>query len=111
MMNKAAVAQLLGCCERSLERRVRDGQFPPCARFGKENLWFESVVDKWLQQQRDEQLAWEPPKKDRSRKARAKRTERGEPAGNPTKAPEAPRSVFSAQALSQIGKSGQSTNV
>ena len=62
MLCKAAVANRLGCCERSLERKVRDGQFPPALRFGKESLWFESVLDAWLEVKRDEQQAWKPRK-------------------------------------------------
>lgn len=76
ILNKPAVATLLGCSERTLERRVRDGQFPPPVQFGKDSCWFESVVHKWLEAQRDAQLAWEPrPSKTRAgrggRKARS----------------------------------------
>ena len=60
LMTKAEVAQTLKCSERTLERLVRDGGFPPPLRHGKEALWFESVVQKWLQRQRDAQLAWVP---------------------------------------------------
>lgn len=45
----AAMATLLGCSERTLERRVHDGQFPPPVQFGKDSCWFESVVHKWLE--------------------------------------------------------------
>ena len=70
MLSKAAVANLLGCCERSLERKVRDGQFPPAVRFGKDSFWFESVVHAWLEAKREEQQAWKPRKTARPVKAR-----------------------------------------
>ena len=71
MLNKIQVATLIGCVPRSLERRVRDGHFPPALRFGKEVFWFQSVVHQWLERQRDQQLAWEPQPVP-SRKASAK---------------------------------------
>lgn len=60
LMPKADVARTLKCSERTLERLVRAGGFPPPLRHGKEVLWFESVVHRWLQRQRDAQLAWTP---------------------------------------------------
>lgn len=59
-LTKATVAQLLCCSERTLERMVRADAFPPALRHGKEALWFESVVQQWLQRQRQAQLAWAP---------------------------------------------------
>ncbi|MDE2255784.1 MAG: helix-turn-helix domain-containing protein [Betaproteobacteria bacterium] len=60
LLNKATVAQRLSCSERTLERLVRKAQFAPPLRHGKEALWFESVVTRWLAQQREQQLAWTP---------------------------------------------------
>lgn len=59
-MPKAEVAQALKCSERTLERLVRAGSFPPPLHHGKAVLWFESVVQLWLQRQREAQLAWTP---------------------------------------------------
>ncbi|MBL0719754.1 hypothetical protein JI742_07615 [Piscinibacter sp. Jin2] len=58
LMTKTDVADLMRCCERTLERRVRAGDFPPSVRFGKESLWFQSVVHDWLQRQRAQQQQW-----------------------------------------------------
>lgn len=60
LMPKSDVAQTLKCSARTLERLVRAGGFPPPLRHGKEALWFESVVQQWLQRQRQAQLAWAP---------------------------------------------------
>ena len=60
MLNKSVVSTLLGCSERTLERRVREQLFPAPVQFGRDSMWFESVVHKWLQAQLDEQLLWKP---------------------------------------------------
>ncbi|MBN2692543.1 MAG: helix-turn-helix domain-containing protein, partial [Burkholderiaceae bacterium] len=60
LLTKSTVSDLLHCSERTLERLVRSGEFPPPLRHGKEALWFESVVQHWLQTQREAQLAWVP---------------------------------------------------
>ena len=60
LMRKAEVAQTLKCSERTLERLVCAGHFPPPLNHGKQALWFESVVQAWLQRQREAQLAWAP---------------------------------------------------
>lgn len=57
LLTKSTIAELLHCSERTLERLVRSGGFPPPLRLGKEALWFESVAQHWLQAQRDFQLA------------------------------------------------------
>jgi predicted DNA-binding transcriptional regulator AlpA len=59
MLSKRSVAALLGCSPRTVERRVRAKEFPPPLQFGKDGMWFESVVDKWLHARREEQLSWE----------------------------------------------------
>ena len=58
LLTKADVAELLRCCERTIERQVRDRAFPPPQKFGKESLWFQSVVHDWLARRRDEQQRW-----------------------------------------------------
>ena len=61
LMPKAEVAQTLKCSERTLERLVRAGSFPPPLGHSKQTLWFELVVQAWLQRQREAQLAWTSP--------------------------------------------------
>lgn len=58
LLTKADVAELLRCCERTIERQVRDRAFPPPQKFGKESLWFQSVVHDWLARRREEQQRW-----------------------------------------------------
>jgi predicted DNA-binding transcriptional regulator AlpA len=58
LLTKADVATLLRCSERTIERQVKLGAFPPAQRFGKEALWFESVVHAWLASCRDRQQRW-----------------------------------------------------
>ncbi len=104
MLSKSAVAQMLGCSERSLERMVRRRTFPPALRFGKECLWFESVVHAWLEARRAEQLDWQ---NEAAAKARASKSPR---AGGRTRtqreADDGPsvRSVFTAEQLVQAGR-------
>lgn len=58
LMNKCDVAKLLRCCERTLERQVKLRAFPPPQKFGKESLWFETVVHGWLAKRQEEQMQW-----------------------------------------------------
>jgi predicted DNA-binding transcriptional regulator AlpA len=58
LLTKADIAGLLRCCERTIERQVREGAFPPPERFGKESLWFQSVIHAWLNRRRESQLRW-----------------------------------------------------
>ena len=58
LLTKADVAELLRCCERTIERQVREGAFPPPQRFGKESLWFQSVIHMWLDKRREAQKRW-----------------------------------------------------
>ncbi|WP_374662842.1 helix-turn-helix transcriptional regulator [Inhella sp.] len=58
LLTKAEVAELLRCSERTIERRVKLGEFPPSLRNGKETLWFESVVHAWLARCQAVQLQW-----------------------------------------------------
>lgn len=60
LLTKSIVSKLLHCSERTLERLVQNGGFPPPVRLGKEVRWFESAVQHWLQTQREAQLAWTP---------------------------------------------------
>lgn len=58
LMTKTDVAELLRCCERTIERQVKEGAFPPPQRFGKESLWFQSVIHTWLNRRREAQMQW-----------------------------------------------------
>lgn len=58
LMTKADIAELLRCCERTVERQVRQGAFPPPQKFGKASLWFQSVVHAWLTKRREQQMQW-----------------------------------------------------
>lgn len=57
-MTKSDVATLLRCCERTVERQVKLRAFPPPQRFGKESLWFQSIVFSWLEKRREAQQNW-----------------------------------------------------
>mgnify|MGYP001162891123 CR=1 FL=1 len=59
-MTKSDVAALLRCSERTIERQVKLNAFPPPQRFGKEALWFQSIVFSWLEQRREQQQQWVP---------------------------------------------------
>jgi predicted DNA-binding transcriptional regulator AlpA len=57
-MTKSDVATLLRCSERTIERQVKLNAFPPPQRFGKESLWFQSIVFAWLEKRRQQQQQW-----------------------------------------------------
>ncbi|MBL8313798.1 MAG: helix-turn-helix domain-containing protein [Rubrivivax sp.] len=61
LMTKTEVATLLRCSERTIERQVKHGEFPPPQRFGREALWFQSVVFAWIDKRRVAQQAWQSP--------------------------------------------------
>ena len=126
LMTKADIAELLRCCERTVERQVKLGAFPPPQRFGKESLWFQSVVHGWLAKRREEQLRWaqstpaapEASAQDASAPTPAQSAERGSPA-HPDKphkksrvAPRAAatglQSVFSSEDLARAHGAGSS---
>jgi prophage regulatory protein len=65
LLNKIAVTERLGVSDRTLEKLVRARKFPPPLRLGKQVMWAEPVVEKWLAQALAAQLAWEPPGKGR----------------------------------------------
>lgn len=114
-MTKADVANLLRCCERTVERQVRLNAFPPPQRFGKESLWFQSVVFGWLELRRQSQLQWaavnEPTHVDAEVTAQdeappeptaaGKKPRRSRTKPRPTRA--SPQSVFTPEQLGRIG--------
>ena len=49
MLNAKAVYRQLAVSEATFYRMIREGQFPPGARFGANIIrWRQSTVDKWL---------------------------------------------------------------
>ena len=48
LLNKIEVTQRLKVCERTLEKLVGKGQFPRGLKLGKQVLWAETAVEKWL---------------------------------------------------------------
>jgi predicted DNA-binding transcriptional regulator AlpA len=60
LLSKDAVLGLLGVSDRTLEKLVRQGQFPPPLRLGKTVRWAEPVVHRWMTMQLEAQLSWEP---------------------------------------------------
>ena len=65
LLNKIEVTQRLKVCERTLEKFVRAGKFPRGLKLGKQVLWADAAVEKWLNQALESQLTWEPPQKPR----------------------------------------------
>ena len=63
LLSKDAVLGLLGVSDRTLEKLVRQGKFPPPLRLGKTVRWAESVVHRWLQAQLEAQFSWESPRR------------------------------------------------
>lgn len=114
LMTKSDVANLLRCCERTVERQVKLCAFPPPQRFGKESLWFQSIVFGWLDKRREAQQQWfelgesKPaaelcPVPDETPKEKIKK-KGGRPA-KPRAAELARQSVFTPEQLSSIGRS------
>lgn len=62
---KSAVAQRLGVSERTLEKLVAARQFPPALKLGKNAMWAQNVVERWLEQALLPQESWEAPKRKR----------------------------------------------
>ena len=65
LLTKVEVTQRLKVCERTLEKLVRAGHFPRGLKLGKQVLWADAAVERWLNQALATQLAWEPPQKPR----------------------------------------------
>jgi hypothetical protein len=115
-MTKADVANLLRCCERTVERQVRLNAFPPPQRFGKESLWFQSVVFGWLEQRRERQRQWSIVNEPVGVEAAAKAPDETQPESaattpkprasraKPRRSQAALQSVFTPEQLSRIGK-------
>lgn len=65
LLSKIEVTQRLKVCERTLEKLVRAGQFPRGLKLGKQVLWADEAVEKWLNKALESQLNWELPQKPR----------------------------------------------
>lgn len=61
LMGKKEVCQLLGVCERTLEKMLARRDFPPPLRLGKTARWSKEVVERWLEVKLKPQLEWAPP--------------------------------------------------
>jgi predicted DNA-binding transcriptional regulator AlpA len=53
LLDKAAVADFVGVCPRTIERYVRDGQFPPPIRLGGSRRWRRSKIEAFLREQEE----------------------------------------------------------
>lgn len=63
---KSSVAQRLGVSERTIEKLVVARKFPPPLKLGKNAMWANDVVERWLEQALAPQHTWEAPKQRRS---------------------------------------------
>ena len=63
---KSAVASRLGVSERTIEKLVVARKFPPPLKLGKNAMWANDVVERWLEQALAPQQSWEAPKQRRS---------------------------------------------
>lgn len=67
LLEKSDVTKRLGICERTLENLVKAQKFPRGLKLGKNIVWAEAAVEKWLANALEPQLNWTPPQ--RTRKA------------------------------------------
>jgi len=63
---KSSVAERLGVSERTIEKLVAARKFPPPLKLGKNAMWAQDVVERWLEQALAPQINWEAPKRTRS---------------------------------------------
>lgn len=61
LMTKIAVCERLCVSDRTLEKLVRARRFPSPLRLGKQVMWAEQVVERWLEAALAPQLSWTPP--------------------------------------------------
>ena len=62
---KSSVAQRLGVSERTIEKLVKARKFPPPLKLGKNAMWANDVVERWLELALAPQITWEAPKRGR----------------------------------------------
>jgi prophage regulatory protein len=62
LLTKVATCERLCVSDRTLEKLVRANRFPAPLRLGKQVLWAEQAVERWLEQELAEQLNWVRPR-------------------------------------------------
>lgn len=60
LLNKRQVCKMLGLATRTLEMKVRQGEFPPPVRLGKCVFWARDCIDTWLKRTFAVQVQWRP---------------------------------------------------
>lgn len=60
LLSKLEVTALVRVSDRSIERLVKTGRFPPPLRLGKATFWDEPVVTGWLNDKLTTQRTWQP---------------------------------------------------
>ena len=60
---KTDVAKRLGVSERTVEKLVKACKFPPPLKLGKNAMWAQDVVERWLELALKPQQTWEAPKR------------------------------------------------
>jgi predicted DNA-binding transcriptional regulator AlpA len=66
LISKSSVAQRLGVSERTIEKLVKACKFPPPLRLGKNAVWAQDVVERWLERALAPQQTWAAPKRVRT---------------------------------------------
>lgn len=61
LLTKVATCERLCISDRTLEKLVRANKFPAPLRLGKQVLWAEQAVERWLEQELASQLNWVRP--------------------------------------------------
>lgn len=61
LLTKVATCERLCISDRTLEKLVRANKFPAPLRLGKQVLWAEQAVERWLEQELAAQLNWVRP--------------------------------------------------
>lgn len=59
LLSKSDVMKLLGVSDRTIEKMVAAGDFPPPIRLGKCARWAEAAVVAWLNEKVARQLRWQ----------------------------------------------------
>ena len=60
LLDKKALSARLGLSPRTLEKMVKDGEFPPGVRVGRFLYWTEAVVAAWKERLFASQRTWNP---------------------------------------------------
>lgn len=65
LLEKSEVTKRLRICERTLENLVKAQKFPRGLKLGKNIVWNEVAVEKWLANALEAQMNWTPPHRTR----------------------------------------------